>query len=140
MMRVFTGAVIAIACLTSPALSAEPTGTWVTPEGKSRVQIANCGDALCGKIIALKEPNTPDGKPKLDAKNQNEGQRSRPLVGLSLLSGMKPSGESWKGSIYNPEDGKTYKATMQMTGTSKLEVSGCVASIFCKTQVWTRAQ
>ncbi len=123
----------------SPAHAADPTGVWLTPEGKSRVQISSCGEALCGKIIALKEPTTPDGKPKLDAKNQDAGQRSRPLIGLPLLSGMKPNGEQWQGSIYNPEDGKTYKAKMMLDGASRLNVSGCV-TVFCKTQNWTRAK
>jgi uncharacterized protein (DUF2147 family) len=129
-----------IACIAvSPALAAEPTGVWVTPEAKSRVQISKCGDALCGTIISLNEPKGPDGKPKLDTKNQNEAQRTRPLVGLPLLSGMKPSGDQWEGSIYNPEDGKTYKAKMALDGAT-LNVSGCVAAVFCKMQNWTRAK
>jgi uncharacterized protein (DUF2147 family) len=124
----------------SAAQAAEPTGVWSTPEGKSRVQISACGDALCGRILSLKEPNGPDGKPKLDSKNQNAGQRGRPLVGLSLLSGMKPNGDQWQGSIYNPEDGKTYKAKMALDGDNRLNVSGCVAAILCKTQNWTRVK
>jgi uncharacterized protein (DUF2147 family) len=122
------------------AQAAEPAGVWSTPDAKSRVQISSCGDALCGKIVSLKEPTTPDGKPKLDIHNQDAGQRTRPLVGLSLLSGMKPDGEQWKGSIYNPEDGKTYTAKMRLDGDNRLNVSGCVAAVFCKTQNWTRVK
>ena len=49
----------------APAASAaDPTGTWVTENGRSHVRVTNCGGALCGSIIWLKEPNDPaTGKP-----------------------------------------------------------------------------
>src|SRR5262245_16445718 len=46
------------------ALAADPSGTWLTQGGNSRVKIADCGGALCGTIIWLKEPNDEGGKPK----------------------------------------------------------------------------
>jgi len=60
------------------------------------------------------------------------------VVGISILSGMKPTGDgSWKGNIYNPEDGKTYSASMMLQGAS-LKVQGCALAIICKTQMWSR--
>ena len=36
---------------------ADPSGTWLTENGRSRIRIADCGGALCGTIVWLKEPN-----------------------------------------------------------------------------------
>lgn len=118
------------------AVAQEVTGAWNT--GKARVRIADCGGALCATVTALNEPNDDEGKPKVDKNNSDASKRSRKIVGISILSGMKPSGDnSWKGNIYNPEDGKTYSASMTLQGSS-LKVQGCALGIICKTQVWSR--
>jgi uncharacterized protein (DUF2147 family) len=45
--------------------AADPVGTWQTENGRSRVKIVPCGDALCGTIVWLKDPNDPEtGKPR----------------------------------------------------------------------------
>ncbi|MCL1462675.1 DUF2147 domain-containing protein, partial [Klebsiella pneumoniae] len=31
-------------------------GKWATEGGKSHVELSKCGDAVCGKIVWLKEP------------------------------------------------------------------------------------
>src|ERR1700739_4371653 len=47
-----------------PAHAADALGVWYTAEQKSQVRITNCGGALCGALIWLKEPNDPDtGRP-----------------------------------------------------------------------------
>jgi uncharacterized protein (DUF2147 family) len=40
--------------------------------------------------------------------------------------------------MYNPENGKTYSVTMQVQGSSKLEVEGCVLGILCGGESWSR--
>lgn len=113
------------------------TGAWST--GKARVRIADCGGALCANVTALNEPNDENGQPKTDKNNANASLRSRRIVGISILSGMKPAGDNvWKGSIYNPEDGKTYSASMTLAGNA-LKVQGCaLGGLICKTQNWSR--
>ena len=37
--------------------AADPAGVWLTQGGNSRIRVADCGGALCGTIIWLKEPN-----------------------------------------------------------------------------------
>lgn len=121
----------------SGAMAQSVTGAWST--GKARVRIADCGGALCANVTALNEPNDENGKPKVDKNNASEALRSRRIVGISILSGMRPNGDnSWKGSIYNPEDGKTYSASMTLQGAS-LKVQGCaLGGLICKTQMWSR--
>ena len=127
--------------ISSTAALADVTGVWSTVEGKSHVKIEPCGDKFCGKIIWLKEPNTPEGKPKTDEHNSDEALRSRPILGLELLSGLVPESKNdWDdGEIYNPEDGKTYASEMTLVSPNELHVKGCVLFI-CKTQVWTKVE
>ena len=94
---------------------------------------------MCGNIVALKEPISKiDGKPKVDRENPDASKRKRQLIGLPILIGMRPSGENkWKGSIYNPDDGKTYSATVSLDG-NRMKVRGCVAAILCKSNNFVR--
>ncbi len=130
----------ALVIFSADAAMADPVGVWNTPKNQARVRVADCGQALCATILSLQEPNTAEGKPKLDIYNPDASKRDRPIVGLSLLSGMKPSGDQWLGQIYNPEDGRTYKAYMSQPSDHELKVQGCALGVFCKTQVWTRAK
>ena len=95
---------------------------------------------MCGKIVSLREPNDASGKPKRDDKNQDTSKRSRPLIGVSILNGMQQDRKDrWAGDIYNPEDGKIYKAYMTLTGPRQLLVEGCVlGGLLCKKQRWSR--
>jgi uncharacterized protein (DUF2147 family) len=140
--------VVSLVCLaalglfatTSFASAADPSGTWRLSSGKVTVKVRQCGGELCANIVGLKEPTYSDGTPKIDRHNKNPALRNRPLMGLSVLSGMKPTGNnSWQGSIYNADDGRTYSATMNLSG-NKMSLKGCVAGIFCKTQTFTKIQ
>ncbi len=125
-----------IAGLSLPAQAAQPvTGRWATVDGKAIVQIAPCGKHVCGKIEKIVKA-TP-GRPQTDIKNPDAALRSKPLVGLALLTGFEDAGEHWKGSIYDPESGKSYTSKLNRNGNGTLKVQGCVASFLCKTQTWT---
>ena len=124
------------------ALAAEPTGTWLTQGGNSRIKIADCGGALCGTIVWLKEPNDPEtGKPKTDKNNSDASKRSRPLMGVQIVLGMKPNGaDKWAGQVYNAEDGKTYSGSFALIGADTAQLKGCVlGGLICKAQTWTRS-
>jgi uncharacterized protein (DUF2147 family) len=136
-------ALLAVLALPGTASAADPTGIWLTEGGKSQVKIVRCGNALCGTIAWLKEPNDPDtGKAKTDFHNQDASKRSRALIGVEIVLGMQPSGTSdkWTGEVYNPEDGKTYSGSLTLTGASQLSLAGCVLAVLCKSQTWTRAR
>jgi uncharacterized protein (DUF2147 family) len=142
MMRQSIAAVTVLLTLGGSALAAEPTGTWLTQTGSSRIRIADCGGALCGSIVWLKEPNDAEtGKPKTDKNNADAGKRSRPLIGTQIVLGMKPNGANkWAGQVYNAEDGKTYSGNITMTGDNALQLQGCaLGGLVCKSQTWTRA-
>ena len=124
------------------ARAADPLGNWLTQTGGSRIRIADCGGALCGTIVWLKEPTDPDtGKPKTDKNNSDASKRNRPLIGVQIMLGMKPAGQGkWAGQVYNAEDGKTYSGNLTFTGGDSLQLQGCaLGGLVCKGQTWTKA-
>ena len=122
------------------ARAADALGTWFTGDKDSQVKINNCGGALCGNLVWLKEPNDPaTGRPKTDKNNADASKQSRPLLGVPIVLGMKPSGPSqWTGQVYNASDGKTYSGSFTLTGPDTADLKGCVLSVLCKSQTWTR--
>jgi uncharacterized protein (DUF2147 family) len=130
-------AVISVA----PAHSADAIGTWYTGDKDSQVRIVNCGGALCGNLVWLKEPNDPaTGRPKTDKNNADASKQSRPLLGVPIVLAMKPSGTGqWSGEVYNASDGKTYTGSFTLTGPNTADLKGCVLGFLCKSQIWTRA-
>jgi len=130
----------ALVGLTAPAL-ADPAGTWVTEGGKSHVRVVHCGGNLCGTIVWLKEPNDPEtGKPKTDKNNPDAGKRGRPIVGVAIMSNMKPNGANkWSGDGYSPEEGKNFSGTFTEQGPNSARLEGCaLGGLVCKGQNWTR--
>ena len=78
-----------------PAFAADPLGTWYTGDKDSQVRITNCGGAMCGNLVWLKEPNDPaTGRPKTDKNNADASKQSRPLIGVPIVLGMKPGGNA----------------------------------------------
>jgi len=140
-LRVTTIAFAVLAASLVTAFAADPTGTWLTEEGRATVRVADCAGTLCGTIVSLKEPNDlQTGKPKLDKNNVDAGKRGRAIVGLQILVGLKPDGANkWSGQIYNPEDGKTYGASVSLANANTLKVQGCImGGVICKTNTWTK--
>lgn len=142
-MRVIATAVFALGLALGGAAQASDgaTGTWRMSNGKVTVRVAPCGAALCGRVVGLKKPRDSEGHIKVDSRNPNPALRQRPVVGLTILSNMKASGDGrWSGTIYNPDDGRTYSSSIQLLGPSTLKVNGCVAGVLCKSLKFIRVQ
>ena len=113
------------------------SGVWKLSSGKVTVRIAPCGSNLCGAIVGLAKPLDTKGRPKVDKRNPNTSLRGRPLMGLTILANMKAAGDNtWRGTIYNADDGRTYSSYMKLSGNN-MKVKGCVGP-FCKTMVFVR--
>jgi len=126
-------AALVLAALANPVSAQDATGTWLTASGETRVRIAPCGGNVCGTIVWTKNTGAKDEN------NPNAAQKNRPLVGVNMIN-MKPSGDKkWAGTLYNPQDGKTYSGTLTQVDANTLSLSGCVAGVFCRSQNWTRA-
>jgi uncharacterized protein (DUF2147 family) len=112
-------------------------GVWATHNDKAVVRIYGCGAVECGSIIRLGNNQIP--WPVTDAKNDNPALRSRPLIGLQIISNLGPESDHWKGVIYSPEDGRSYAATFSRLNNGALKVKGCWMFL-CRTQIWNPAK
>jgi uncharacterized protein (DUF2147 family) len=114
-------ATIAAVLILSPAFAAEPFGTWMRPSNGAEVSFFNCGGKLCGKVI---------GKGTSSAK-----------IGTMIVSGAAKTGANeWKGSLLNPDDGKTYKGVISLVGADGLNLKGCALGVFCQGETWRRVK
>jgi uncharacterized protein (DUF2147 family) len=140
----FATAVLVASGGQSLGASADPTGYWMKPdaERESKIQVFKCGKSktqLCAKIAWLKDPKDSRGRPLHDVRNQNTSLRDRPIVGLTIFSGLTPSAPStWTGKIYNPEDGQIYSATLTVLSRKQILLKGCKAWLLCGERQWLR--
>lgn len=135
--------IAALACLgTGAAFAADPTGTWLTEDGRGRIRTEHCGPGkadLCGYVVWMKEPTDEKGKPRLDESNPEAKKRTRPVLGHELMTGLKPGDEGrYEGKVYNADNGKSYDVKVWSEQPAELSVKGCLFSYLCKTQSWTR--
>ncbi len=133
--------ILALALLAGSARAADaPIGDWTTEGGLSRVRIGPCAAnaaTLCGQITWLAEPLNLEGKPKLDRNNPDPVRQTQPILGLAIVTGMKPDGVGkWSGGeIYDPQAGKSYNSNMKLGTPGELLVEGCVFFL-CRGQSW----
>ena len=118
----------------------EISGVWLTQAGDAKVRVSKCGGGICGVVVWLREPvNSAPGKPQVDDKNPNSALAKRPMIGLALFSGMRPSGPNrWSGQIYDADDGHSYASNVSVSGPDSLRVEGCVG-VLCGGETWTRS-
>lgn len=120
----------------------EILGTWFNTTKSGKIEIMQRGDNFFGKIVWLKEPlDLKTGKAKLDENNPEQSKRSAPIIGLQILKNFEYDGEGKYsgGSIYDPENGKTYKCKMTLVEKDKLDVRGYIGiPALGRTENWTR--
>lgn len=136
-------ALLALASLPLLAHASEPVGRWKTIDDasgkpKSVVEIYRAKDGThVGRVVEiLDRKDGPD-----PACDKCKGERhGKPIKGMVILWGLKPDGAGkWSGGrVLDPENGKDYKARLELLeGGSKLGMSGCIAFL-CRQQVWLR--
>jgi uncharacterized protein (DUF2147 family) len=112
---------------------ASPMGTWRVTDGTANIEIAPCGNALCGTVAWTDQPDQKDNK------NPDVSQRNRPVLGITVLQNMEPQRDKWVGSVYNARDGHTYDAKISMHGDDTLRLEGCLpGGVICGGQNWSR--
>ena len=119
-------------------------GVWEPSNGQARVKIEKIGDKYYGKIVWLREPNDPNtGQPKVDKNNADATQRTVTLKGYRMLKDFKYLGkDQWdSGTIYDPENGSTYKCIIKMTDNNTLDIRGYIGvEALGRTDVWKRLE
>lgn len=119
----------------------EILGIWYNTEKSAQIEIVKNGSEFQGKIVKL-ENSADYSTPPLDAKNENQKLRTRPINGLTILNGLKYSNGIWKeGKIYDPNTGKTYSCEVSLKNQSVLEVKGYLGfSWIGRTVEWTKVK
>ena len=110
-------------------------GVWLT-ESKDEVKIYKEAGKYFGKGVV-----TPKNKTRLDDKNPDEKLRSRRLADAMILKDFEYLGKNrWgKGTIYDPNNGKTYKCTVTMKSQDEIKVRGFIGiSLIGRTETWPR--
>lgn len=124
------------------ATPADPSGTYLTEDGRARIRIEKCGPAeknLCGYVVWLKVPLNDKNQPRVDFKNPDPKKQARASLGHQLILGLKPNADArYEGKIYNSEDGKSYDVTIWTEEPGELTVRGCLIAFLCKSQTWNK--
>jgi uncharacterized protein (DUF2147 family) len=126
-----------------PNQTAGFAGIWLDDTAEGAIEIAPCGERLCGRIVWLKNPNDKaTGRPLMDGYNPETTKRKRPICGLPVIGDLKrqTSGAWDAGWIYDPKEGKSYDLELKLRSPDRLVVTGYLGTkFFSESFVWTRA-
>ncbi|MWV27099.1 DUF2147 domain-containing protein [Aurantiacibacter rhizosphaerae] len=128
----------ATALLASPAAAqSNIDGVYKDSDGYTEITVAPCGNARCGEITRILKRKP--GEPTNDVHNDNPALRKRPILGITILKNLRWDDDVWRGEVYNPEDGNTYRTEVRPAANGALEVKGCV-TLFCRSRIWPAAR
>ena len=122
-----------------------PVGLWqtiddVTKKPTALIRITEQDGQLQGRIDKL--ILAPGANPNPSCRACTGALKDQPVVGLTILSGLKKDGASYTGGeILDPNNGKTYHSKLTLLdGGKKLDVRGYIGTpLFGRSQVWIRA-
>ncbi len=110
-------------------------GVWWSPKKDAHIEITKTDNRYNGRIIW----SLPEKAEDLDTKNPDPKLRNEKLMGSTLLKNFKFDGEKWvDGTIYDPNNGKTYSCKMTLKG-NLLSVRGYIGfSLLGRTEVFEK--
>ena len=117
-------------------------GLWYDDTGRGAVELAPCGDKICGHIVWLEDNRGTDGKPLHDRYNPEPRMRARPICGIQVIGNLSPLGDGiWgTGWIYDPKVGKSYDVEINLAKRDVLHVYGYAGlKLLGKSLYWKRA-
>jgi len=141
MKKIFISMILMLAPLAA-AFAQDVVGKWKLEDGSAIVEVYQEGDSFNGKIVWLEKPTEADGSPAVDNNNPDKALRTRQIMGLNMLSGLKKNGNEYSGgSIYDPGNGKTYNCSMKVEG-DVLKVRGSLdkKGLIGRTMDWFRVK
>ncbi|MBP6977883.1 MAG: DUF2147 domain-containing protein [Bacteroidales bacterium] len=117
-------------------------GFWLNEEKDAKIEITIDNGKFFGKVVWLEEPNEDTGLPKVDDQNPEPSLQHRPIMGLEILKNFVFDEDEWNsGTIYDPDNGKTYKCTMKKGSETVLNIRGYIGKEWMglgRTTIWTR--
>jgi uncharacterized protein (DUF2147 family) len=133
--RLATCAALAACGIATASPPSPLMGRWITESGNLEVEIAPCGDALCGSVtraLANRAMSPGDTRP--------HGPGAPAPIGTRILSDLRSeSGGRWQGRIFNRENATTYDCVLEPMEGGTLKVRAYKGiRLFGKTFVWRR--
>jgi uncharacterized protein (DUF2147 family) len=128
------------------AQESTPVGVWKSIDdesGRERsiIRITEVNGELQGAVEKIFE--RPGDDPEHLCRKCKGARKDQPIVGMTILWGLKRDDDVWKGGeILDPDNGKTYRCKMTLTdGGTKLDVRGYIGiSLIGRTQTWLRVE
>lgn len=145
-LMLIAAATTMLASFSAIAQNAAPTGLWKsiddkTGKPKALIRITETNGELKGTIEKLFRAPDEEQNPKCE--KCDGALKDQPLIGMTILSGMKPDGNEFSGGrILDPAEGKLYKSKMSVADSGKkLNVRGYVGMpMLGRTQTWVREE
>ena len=126
------------------AAAGSPVGTWRSIDDKTRqersiIRITEENGELRGVVEKIFEQ--PGDDPAHLCKECRNERKDKPIVGMTILWGLKKDGDTWAGGeILDPKNGKIYRAKISLSEDGgSLNVRGFIGiSLIGRTQTWHR--
>ena len=137
------GIALGLLVLPRAGQAGNPVGRWYAEGGAAQVDVYPCGEQqLCGRVVWLRSPFDEDGCALRDRSNPDPALRDRPLIGIEVLTGLRPSSDDREwigGSIYDPVSGRTYRCTLEVVGENRVRLRGYIGvPLLGRTTTWIR--
>ena len=104
-------------------------GVWESENKKQRIRVTynETSKKYYGKVIWMYEDDQEQGRTLIDAKNPNPKLRNRRVTGINLMYSFIDEGHGkFRGYVYDPISGKSYKCLLTMIGENKANIRGYI--------------
>ncbi len=115
----------------APPSPTSPVGRWWTEDRDGVIDIAPCGQGLCGRIIGENQPHDANGKSSMS-------DQGATYCGLTILRlTKKPNSNRWFGTITNPDNNTVWQCEVWVGDDGFVHLRGYVLlTLLGQTQVW----
>jgi len=126
--------------------TSSPAGVWKSIDDKTKkersiIRITEVNGEFNGVVEKLFDQ--PGDDPAHLCKECKGERKDKPIIGMTILWGLKKDGDIWAGGeILDPDNGKTYRCKMTLSEDGKsLNVRGFIGiSLIGRSQIWWREQ
>ena len=111
-------------------------GTYLSENKTGKVEVTKQNGKYIGTLVWTSVEGAKDEK------NPDASLKKRTLKGVVILKDMTYDNGIWKnGTIYDPESGNTYKATIKLKSDGNLTLRGYIGvPALGRNSVWTRTK
>lgn len=111
-------------------------GTYLSENKTGKVEVTKQNGKYIGTLVWTSIAGAKDEK------NPDDSLKKRTLKGVVILKDMTYDNGIWKnGTIYDPESGNTYKATIKLKSDGNLTLRGYIGvPALGRNSVWTRTK